>query len=1438
MKLNLLLLSLFLSIAVCGQVPTTNLASEYKFTNGTLTDAVGNSNLTQIGSNMTLVDNRANGASKAVDLNGDYLQSGPLTELEHLSISYWIKTTTNNGTIKTIIDNSLRTSDANTQAQYGWYTFLQNGKVGVAANFHYKYNNAGLHKGEVAYTNAIGTTNIADGAWHHVAITLQKRIYWWQGSNWVFENVLKVYIDGVLEATALPYLHTGVGSSVLSSSMFPGNSVTIGNINNGNSLNQYTEIIDDIRLYKNHLLTPSEVINLKNEVACSAGTGLTAIAKNITRQLDSTGNLVIAAEELDNGTNADCDADFSLSIDKSSFSCLDIGANTVTLTATGLTGSQSSAIATVTILPAAKTQDITVQLDASGNATITAADIDDGSAAICNTSLTQSLDITTFSCSDLGPNIVTLTVNDGNGNIGTKTATVTVADTIAPTAIGKNISVLVDALTGIASITPAMINNGSTDNCAGGLTMSLSKTIFRCEDTGDNTVIFKVKDASGNEDTTPVKVTVTSEAIDQTISASNTNICIDGTTSSIITMESSEVGFNYSLRNSATNAIVDGPTAGTGSAIDFTTGNLTKTSTFNVLSEKVLSTTQSALDFDGANDYVAFGADNRGVTTQITVAAWIKTSKLGTEQTIINKYDNANGYHLIINTSGYVLMAGRDGIGYRQSGSSSTRVNDGEWHYIAGSVNVTTGVWSVFVDGVLENSASHGAGTTLASNTGLVIGGFAHQLSLFTGQMDQLTIWDIALDEATISANMTSCLSGSETNVVGHFIFEDGSGTTLSDKSSLAYHGGLKNMDNSDWVQIISPSCGPKVCDYQMSSEITIGDTTAPIAIAKDINLQLDGSGSAILTTAAINNGSSDNCTLAGNLVLSLDKPSFSCDDIGAHTVVLTVTDESGNESTANATVTITSPVRDETVSSARSAVCSGGNSTSIATGGSTVGVNYFLRNSANNAVVDGPKAGTGSGISFNTGAINSSTTFNVMGNIVGAATHSALHFDGVNDKVVTSYTLPTTNTLTIELWLYPELGSFSRILSSYQGESSVLAGEILFDTYDAAFNNGKGLRFGVSGAGNVFHSLDVPNALTLNTWNHVAVTFDNGVIEIYSNGVLKGTSGTASFISIPASSANIVIGEDRLEGTSLEYFKGQIDEVRIWNTARTASQIAANKNNCFNGNEAGLELFYDFNENTGTTATDLAGSNNGTLTNMDAGTNWVSSGIIINCGTFCNFQMSTEVTVDINPSYNLTETVSVCKGDSFTFPDGAIQNNITSQVIHTSYLKTLNSGCDSIITTTINVISIDNSISLNYPSLTAAESGANYQWIDCSNQNAAIAGETHQTFTPITSGDYAVEISMNGCTVTTACLNVTGTGINNLDYSKLKIYPNPASDVLHILCDDQIDQVFIYSVNGVLVQHITSNCSKIDISELKKGLYFINVKAKKDDFDLKFIKE
>jgi len=86
---------------------------------------------------------------------------------------------------------------------------------------------------------------------------------------------------------------------------------------------------------------------------------------------------------------------------------------------------------------------------------------------------------------------------------------------------------------------------------------------------------------------------------------------------------------------------------------------------------------------------------------------------------------------------------------------------------------------------------------------------------------------------------------------------------------------------------------------------VTVTDNEAPTALCKPAIINLNASGNASLTVADVNNGSSDNCTAQGSLVLTLSKTSFNCSNLGENTVTLTVRDATGNQSTCVAEVTV-----------------------------------------------------------------------------------------------------------------------------------------------------------------------------------------------------------------------------------------------------------------------------------------------------------------------------------------------------------------------------------------------------------------------------------------------------------------------------------------------------------------------------------------------------
>ena len=105
-----------------------------------------------------------------------------------------------------------------------------------------------------------------------------------------------------------------------------------------------------------------------------------------------------------------------------------------------------------------------------------------------------AIDKASFSCANVGENIVTLIGTDVNGNEATTTAIVTIVDATAPTVITKTYSI--DLTNGVADITPSNIDGGTFDNCD--FTLSIDKDHFTCDDIGDHVVTLTATDASNN----------------------------------------------------------------------------------------------------------------------------------------------------------------------------------------------------------------------------------------------------------------------------------------------------------------------------------------------------------------------------------------------------------------------------------------------------------------------------------------------------------------------------------------------------------------------------------------------------------------------------------------------------------------------------------------------------------------------------------------------------------------------------------------------------------------------------------------------------------------------------------------------------------------------------------------------------------------------------
>ena len=219
---------------------------------------------------------------------------------------------------------------------------------------------------------------------------------------------------------------------------------------------------------------------------------------------------------------------------------------TITLTADDGNGNTTATNFNITLIdsiaPTAITQNITVQLSNDGFATITANLIDNSSTDNCGID-SYNLDVTDFTCSDIGQNTVTLTVIDSNGNSNSETAIVTVEDNFSPNIMTQDITVQIGE-DGTVTITPEQINNLSTDNC-GIASYSLDIDAFSCEHLGENTVTLTITDVNDNVSGTTAIVTVEDSIAPTALAVEPFTVEIDELGSTIImTAETIDNGSN------------------------------------------------------------------------------------------------------------------------------------------------------------------------------------------------------------------------------------------------------------------------------------------------------------------------------------------------------------------------------------------------------------------------------------------------------------------------------------------------------------------------------------------------------------------------------------------------------------------------------------------------------------------------------------------------------------------------------------------------------------------------------------------------------------------------------------------------------------------------------------------------------------------------------
>lgn len=382
-------------------------------------------------------------------------------------------------------------------------------------------------------------------------------------------------------------------------------------------------------------------------------------------------------------------------------------------------------------------------------------------------------------------------------------------------------------------------------------------------------------------------------------------------------------------------------------------------------------------------------------------------------------------------------------------------------------------------------------------------------------------------------------------------------------------------------------------------------------------------------------------------------------------------------------------------------------------------------------------------------------------------ATH--LNFDGENDLAsfgsgISDY-FSGKDVVTIEATVRPETKSgtnnFGVIAGNYDSKNDAALQFLLRrDNDDYLFF----INAGVS------NTIVASSSVTYNEWQHLAGVWDGDTIYLFVDGELKNKKAISG--AFPSISNEFVAGNNYIG----EAFDGDIDEIRVWDTALSNFDIKRKSKCELNGDEEGLVAYYQFNEgsndidnSTVTIVTDLTGNNyNGTLTNFDLNgmsSNW-KAGSDIETGSM------------IPGAPSATELVSYEKND-IALPLEATTN--AQEVVWYTSIPSINGD-------------------LTAPTPSTVEDGTTEYWVSSFEMEGCESEKVKIT----------VEVSP-----------IAGISTNALN--SVSIYPNPTVSQLNIEVNES-STVTVYNMIGIEVISKAIDTGKTTINGLPSGTYKVIV--------------
>ena len=331
--------------------------------------------------------------------------------------------------------------------------------------------------------------------------------------------------------------------------------------------------------------------------------------------------------------------------------------------------------------------------------------------------------------------------------------------------------------------------------------------------------------------------------------------------------------------------------------------------------------------------------------------------------------------------------------------------------------------------------------------------------------------------------------------------------------------------------------------------------------------------------------------------------------------------------------------------------------------------------------------------------------------------------------------------------------------------------------------------RFSIS-SNSTWHQVDATTSLTINQWYHIAGVREGGEMHIYVNGVLEGSINTLGTSAVNNAGRNLRMGTDDLQ--LLFYSRIELEEVRIWNVARTETEIQANMDGSVSPASTGLVAYYPMDQGV------ACGDNTGITMLNDVTGNGLD-------GSIQNFSLSGGCTSNFSFEDGLLPV-------ELLFFNATIINNITLLEWE--------------------IAEVDDNITFMIEHSFNGSDFSEITFIDSKNDSQSYYQYSHNL---ISKGRHYYRLKQIGHDGSYKFSNIESVFFN-VEHS-IRMYPNPSHGLIYVngtSLDNTVIRIFDNQGRLIRTQKVFSE--RIDISDLPAGLYLLKVRNGVDTHQTKII--